>query len=263
MRWMADVVYANAYGRIIGIDTGSVPVALPYLPIPWEIAPPGGTVDRWYRIARNSDETFTLAIGDEPAQTAHSLEALSEQIEGDLHHWLATYTRGYLFVHAGCVAWRNRAIVIPGRSHTGKTTFTRALVEAGAVYYSDDYAVVDPEGNVWPFPRRLHVRPRTPGPVQSLDPIANNWPVGREPIRAALVAHLRFDGNQGWAIEQVTSGQGALALLDNTVAARERPQDSLRVMANLMKGARAITGTRDDAGSSAVQLLSMVDEIIG
>jgi hypothetical protein len=102
-----------------------------------------------------------------------------------------------------------------------------------------------------------------PGPAHSLDPVASNWPIGREPIRAALVAHVRFDRNRGWEVEEITSGQGALALLDNTVAAQERPHDSLRVMANLMKGARAISGTRDEVTPSAARLLSMVDELVG
>ena len=57
-------------------------------------------------------------------------------------------------MHAGAVAWRDRGIVIPGRSHSGKTTLVRALVEA-ARYYSDEFAVLDPQGRLHPYPLPL------------------------------------------------------------------------------------------------------------
>ena len=55
---------------------------------------------------------------------------------------------------------------------------------------------------------------------------------------------------------------GALSLLDNTVAARERPEDALRMMSNAMLGAIAIKGTRDSAPIAARRLLSMVDDLL-
>ena len=259
---MSEGRYANAYGRVIAIETGGTPVALPFLPFPWTSDAPDGTVDRIYRIEITAPDQYQLAIDDARSIEVSSLELLGDQIEGDLHHWLATYTRGFLFVHAGCVSWRDRGIVIPGRSHAGKTTLTRALVEAGATYYSDDYAVIDPEGAIWPFPRRLHVRPTTPGPSHRVDPVASNWLVGAASVRAALVADVRYDATQGWEVEPLSHGQGALSLLDNTVAARERPQDSLRMMTNAMEGALAIKGTRDVAQKSADRLLKMVDDLL-
>ncbi len=81
-------------------------------------------------------------------------------------------------------------------------------------------------------------------------------------MRAAVVAELKFDREQGWDIEQVTGGMGALSLLDNTVAARERPEDSLRLMSRMMDGSIAIKGTRDDAETTARRLLTMVDELL-
>ena len=42
------------------------------------------------------------------------------------------------------VTWgRGRAIVIPGRTFSGKSTLVAELVRAGATYYSDEYAVED------------------------------------------------------------------------------------------------------------------------
>lgn len=257
-----EVRYVHAYGRLIVIERDQDDVALPFLPFQWEQGSPDEAVDRRYIVERVSRRRWSLAIDEgEPVRYADPAQ-VANQIEGDLHHWLATYTRGYLFVHAGCVGWRQRAIVIPGRSFAGKTTLTRALLEMGAVYYSDDYAVIDPEGRIHPFPRRLQVRPEEPGPTIRLDPAGAEWPVGRDPIRAALVAELKYDREAGWQVEPLTGGNGALALIDNTVAARERPEDVLRLMTRAMATARAIRGTRDEAAVTAARLIEMVDEML-
>jgi hypothetical protein len=261
---MTFIRYASAYGRVVAIelDDPGIELLLPYLPFPCDTTLPESDIDRTYQVRSRPNETYALTTAQEHPDDVLGLQQLGDRIEGDLHHWLATFTRGFLFVHAGCVGWRGRGIVLPGRSHAGKTTLTRALVEAGATYYSDDYAVVDPTGSVWPFPRRLYVRPMTPEPPHRIDPVASEWEIGRTAMRAALVAELRFDRETGWEVEHLSSGQGALSLLDNTVAARERPQDALRMMSNLMNGAVAIKGTRDDVESSVRRLLDMVDAFL-
>ena len=162
----------TAYGRTIAIERADAEFELPFLPFDWSPAAPGATEDRRYSVARSGAAGWEVTIDDGAPTTLSTPEAISEHIEGDLHHWLATYTRGYLFVHAGCVDWRNRAIVIPGRSYAGKTTLTRALLEAGATYYSDDYAVIDPSGAIHPFPRLLRVRPERPVPARG----SIRWP---------------------------------------------------------------------------------------
>lgn len=44
------------------------------------------------------------------------------------------------FVHAGIVAWGKAAVLIPGRSFSGKTTLVTELVRAGATYCSDGFS---------------------------------------------------------------------------------------------------------------------------
>ena len=75
--------------------------------------------------------------------TCHGGEVFAAATEEDVVQWLcqdidntvAQRSRQMLFVHAGVVGWRGLAIVIPGRSHTGKSTLVAELVWRGAVYY--------------------------------------------------------------------------------------------------------------------------------
>jgi hypothetical protein len=56
--------------------------------------------------------------------------------------------------------WRGvgRAVILPGRSMSGKTSLVAALVKAGATYFSDEYAVLDKLGMVHPYIKTLSLR---------------------------------------------------------------------------------------------------------
>ena len=77
-----------------------------------------------------------------------NLDLILDTLESDLQLHVAEQARRRLFVHAGVVGWKGRAIVIPGRSFTGKTTLVAELVRAGASYYSDEYALIDSRGKI-------------------------------------------------------------------------------------------------------------------
>ncbi|MEP7147984.1 MAG: hypothetical protein ABI857_03805, partial [Acidobacteriota bacterium] len=68
---------------------------------------------------------------------------------------VAEHARDCVFIHAGVVGWKGKAIVIPANSFQGKTTLVAELVKNGAEYYSDEYAILDEKGLVHPFPRDL------------------------------------------------------------------------------------------------------------
>jgi len=59
------------------------------------------------------------------------LEEVFEALESNLHFTVAVSAQRRIFMHAGVVGWRGRAIVIPGRSMSGKTTLVAELVTNG------------------------------------------------------------------------------------------------------------------------------------
>ena len=75
-------------------------------------------------------------------------------LDAQMRLFIAANARDWLFVHAGVVAHGGRALVAPGDSFSGKTTLVRALLAAGATYYSDEYAVLDEAGRVHPYRAR-------------------------------------------------------------------------------------------------------------
>jgi hypothetical protein len=259
---------ARAFGLTIAVEADDPDLlqdAIPWLPGGWKSSHAPPNADRHYvlDVLTDADQIglmrYAFTVGEEPAYQTASFPIFIDYLESNIHHYVATFTRSYLFVHAGVAVWNDRAIVIPGRSFAGKSTLTQALLDAGATYYSDDYAIIDDDGLVHPFPRRLRLRHETAAPQQRVDPFERGWAVGDERVPIGIVAAVRYDAERGWDAKQGSKGAGVLALLSNTVAARERPIDALAVMARAVESALVLEGARDEATDSARRLIDLLE----
>jgi hypothetical protein len=164
------------------------------------------------------------------------------------------------FIHAGAVAYDGRAIVVPGHSFTGKSTLTAALVRAGATYYSDEFAVLDDDGLVHPYPKPIELRPdsftQVPHDVEVFGGSAGEAPV---PIRLAVITYFRPDA--GWSPREISPGEAALSFVSHTATVWRRPQEALRAMSRALSGAIALEGERGEADEVAEQLLERLAQV--
>jgi hypothetical protein len=197
---------------------------------------------------------FYLAYAD-GLQLARHLEPgpALDAVNSDLCLFLAERARGRVFVHAGAVAWRGRALIVPGRSFAGKSCLVATLVAAGATYYSDEYAVLDPAGRVHPFPTRLSLRPGfAPPPLGALR-------AGTRPVAVGLVVVSQHRAGARARLRRLSRGRAVLALLQNTVPARRRPAEALRTLRKVAAQAPAFQGVRGEASEIAARLLDRLE----
>src|SRR5262249_9794104 len=138
--------------------------------------------------------------------------------------------------------WRGGAIVIPGRSFTGKTTLVAALVRAGAAYYSDEYAVLDAQGRVYPYPRRLSIREDGHPRPRRCTAEALGGRVGSRPLPVRLVAVTGYRPGARWRPRVLPPGHAALALLYNTVPAQRKPAAVLDALQQVVSHALTLKG---------------------
>jgi len=219
------------------------------------------------------DALFTLSAGDDPSgeATPHrlyldsdlllatsDLEVLHERLESELHFSVASHARTALFVHAGVVGWRGGAILLPGRSMSGKTSLVAALLRAGADYYSDEYAVIDSRGRVHPYPRPLGVRGRK-GEVRKVAPETLGCRVGTEPLRAALVVATRYSAGARFEPAEQGATRGLMSLIDNTLVVRERSRFALDCLTPIARDARMLEGGRGEADEAAAWILGYLN----
>jgi hypothetical protein len=179
--------------------------------------------------------------------------------ESHLQLTIAENSKRYVFVHAGVVAWNNYAIVIPGRSHSGKTTLVSELIRAGAPYYSDEYAVIDHRGRVHAYPRLLGLREPNAAISKRIRAEDLGAAVGVKPLRIGLVLSTKFARDVHWRPRDLSRGQGILELLANTVSARTEPKMALSVLRRSLEQARVLKGRRGEASEFANTLLKSSD----
>lgn len=184
------------------------------------------------------------------------LQELAAAFERDVQLAVAQKARHKVFVHAGVVGWRGSAIVIPGRSYTGKSTLVRELVRAGATYYSDEYAVLDERGRVHPFPRQLALRDaKSVNQKISFDELGGG--IGTRPLPVGTILVTKFRERARWRPQILTPGLGALELLANTVTARSGQPIVLEVLARVSKNARIFKSARGEALLLASRVLQL------
>lgn len=217
------------------------------------ITAPGAVASVYSLVAANG--SYLLHADGRCIAERATLDEILDHLESTLHFHVAVAARARLFVHAGVVGWNGAAIVLPGRTHAGKSSLVAALVRAGAAYYSDEYAVLDDEGLVYPFARALGIRGDT-GRTRRVDP-RTMGKVGDGPLPVSRVIVTRHVAGAEWCAEPISPGETVLALLDNTLAARSRPADALRILTAVARRASGFRGERGDAGAAVEQILTV------
>lgn len=253
----AEAMKLISYGVRIGIRVnrrGALESVLPLLPPDWKPAA-RGAVERLYSFIEGEAESASnpghqhmiYADGKRIARTAEWKPAL-DAFESDLQLYVAEMSPRRVFVHAGVVALQGKAIVIPGRSFSGKSTLTAELVKAGAVYYSDEYAVFDGRGRVHHYARPLAIREQgqlakpTRYRVEALGGRCGNKPL---PVGLVIVSH--YQQGASWQPQQLSPGEGALALMANTVSARRQPETMLATLQKVVLHAPVLKSQRGEA----------------
>ncbi len=173
---------------------------------------------------------------------------------------IAEYADSKVFIHAGVVGWNGKAIVVPARSYQGKTTLVKELVKKGALYYSDEYAVLDEKGFVHPFPKTLSIRGIIDKYTQ-LETTAESFggKVGTEPLPVGLVLLTEYERDAKWQPEILSAGNGILELLAHTIPVRYKPQFSLQVLNKLTNHAIIAKSKRGEAENFVDLLLKFFE----
>lgn len=235
------------------------------IPARWMCAAPQ-SVDRLYSfIARGASPrvdmrgSHLLYANSQRLARTEDLSQLVETFESDLNSYIAQAAQKWFFVHAGVVGWQGQAIIIPGHSYSGKTVLVKEFLQAGAKYYSDEFAVLDGQGWVHPFPRLLSVRTedcQTRNHIRAED-LGSETGIG--PLPVGLLLLTRYEAGAHWRPRILSPGRGVLALLANALTARSQPALALATFEKATVRARVLKSIRGDAKETAESVLKYLD----
>ncbi len=263
----ADGMSFNAYGVRVGLRVNDSAILTDLVArLPPGAKPAAFTkVDHLYSIigsgAKPDSKVRRLSLGYWNLlrfARARDFDGVLDAFESHVQLTVAEYAPRRVFVHAGVVGWNDRAILIPGLSHSGKTTLVAQLIRAGATYYSDEYAVLDARGRVHPYPRALGIRLPHSGESKKLRAEEIGATVGSKPLRVGLVVSTNYKDGARWRPRQVTRGRGVLELMSNTVSARSQPELALTVLPLALESARILKSVRGEAAEIVDSILARI-----
>ena len=270
LRWSAGTCF-ETYGVRVGVRLNEprfLDRLASHLPPSWAPAA-SPLVDELFSLWVDPDRNgrrrpSRLYTGSSRRLRTPDLDELFVVLESEIRQRVAAAAPERVFVHAGVVGWKGRAILVPGRSRSGKTTLTAELVKAGATYYSDEFAVLDETGRVHPFAKPLsvrgeggcdrHARRQAPEELGGLS--------GARPLRVALVVLAEYRDGADWEPRRLSAGQAVLEMLKHTVPARLRPEESLAALGRAVSDAAILAGERGEAPELASRLLQEIEDTV-
>lgn len=253
----------NAFGVAIQFETdgpASTAVARECLPPTWSDGLEGTALVP-IQILHTAEDTFEVRRGGSTALTGSRLQIL-EDLDHMVRAHIATNAPEHIFVHAGTVAHAGRAIVVPGQAFSGKTTLVSELVRAGAVYYSDEYAVIDDAGLVHPYPKPLSIRFLEDGTYKREATNADGLgAIGTTPVAIGLVVITQFSVRAHWEPVTLSRSETVLELMSNTFSALDRPDATLAALGRAAEAATGLKGDRGEAAEVAADLLARIGQL--
>jgi hypothetical protein len=200
---------------------------------------------------------FLLYVNHDLLASTESLEEILDRFESDLDLYVAVKSKERLIVHAGAVGWKNQIVLIPGRSGSGKTSLVSEFLKCGATYYSDDWAVIDRDGVVHPYRRKLSIRTQNDA-RKRVDPEHLGAKCG-EPLPISTVLITGYKQGVQWSPRATSPGHGFLALLENTPSAHTCPVFAMTVLPRVMAQATVYESARGDKEHTVGQILRCLE----
>lgn len=209
----------------------------------------------------NEDQLDSLYENGEWVSILRPRNELLPILESRIRLTVAEFAESRVFVHAGVVAVNGNAIVLPGKSFSGKTTLVTELVRNGAEYYSDEYAVIDEYGMVHPFAKPLSIRKdgerkQTDTQVDSFGGI-----VGVKPVPIGLLIFTMFHSNAKWKPRNLNHAAALLGLIRDTIPIRREPERTIATLSRAIADAIVLSTKRNEAAKAASSILKYLDRI--
>lgn len=174
------------------------------------------------------------------------IEVIARMVADDA---VACYQDG-LALHAGCVAWGTRGLLIPGISGAGKTTLTAWLLHQGAAYVTDELVLVSRErGLATGWGRPLHVKQgaldRVTAWAQPCQPLHHRYgafvphaalgAACQTPVKPRIVLFVHHVRDAQLSLQRLTRAQAAHRLWSVTANTVRLPQRGFAQVAALCR----------------------------
>ena len=213
----------------------------------------------------------------EPVPYAHA----PAMVEWGLNWAIAQRAHWDLMIHAATLQRDGRALILPGRPGTGKSTLAAGLLQAGWQLLSDEFALVSlRDGRLYPLWRPISLKgraeamfrerrpermstetfPSAKGPVGFYLPSAEAGEVCLEPVRPAAVVILAFDPGAPVSLDIVPAADAFLQLAQNSFNYTALGETGFDALARLTRASVCRYLRYSDLGDATRQIADIVSD---
>lgn len=257
---------ARAFGvSILGMrlavasDSAAIAQALDRYILPWlpRVSIDDGPADLLVEAQGAGDDgRVEVRVDGAVADVVPSLRAAVPLVQRVLDEVLIHQQTQVAVIHGGVLGHDGRAILLPGPTGSGKSTLVAELVRQGAIYFSDEYALIDAAGRVHPYPRALLLRDE-PGLGRAVLATELGGSVACEPAQLGLVLGLVYAADAELSLSALSQGDGVLLLLRNTPQALADQPWILASLEQAVARAACYVGHRGEASAAATAILRL------
>lgn len=205
------------------------------------------------------EEQFQLRVDGAQIAASNRPENLLRQALDCLDRGFIRRLKDMHAIHAGAVLIGDRVLLLPGGSHSGKSSLVAEFLRRGLTCFSDEYALIDSQGRAHAYPRVLLLRNGGIEQTPTLPEDCNaNSHVAVAPAPVGWIFSLRYESTTGWKIAPVAQSSALLCLLQNTPhVLAERPQ-MVAPFNRAVEGAVCYAGSRVEASEAVDQILRLI-----
>ena len=218
------------------------------------------------RIVQDGAVAMLLVDGNEVSRSADSFRLLRHLYREVVRKFIFENT-DLVWIHAGCSASRDGAVILPGQWGRGKSTLVQALYKNDCLFLSDDVAPIDPRtGMAIPFPGTPQIREPSERVLRrdeigslskSAVPINPQLVgAGATPVKAIIFPH--FTPGAKTSFETVPPAQAVAELLENCLSFVDNTDVTIAALCDLVANLptyRLLFSDPQDATMSIMRLL--------
>jgi hypothetical protein len=130
-----------------------------------------------------------------------------------------------------------------------------SLVEEGCGYLSDEYAVLSPEGNVFPLSKPIRIRVGQEI-AEDVNRVGTSAPGG---FSCAAVILTKYEHGARWNPAPLSRGEATLETLSSALQSRDEPEQVLQAVAAMVGNAGCYKGARGCGEPTAAMIRSLLE----
>ncbi|NOX57654.1 MAG: HprK-related kinase A [Planctomycetes bacterium] len=217
------------------------------------------TMGRRFIVSSNGERMFSVK----------RIEELLPHVEWALNWEVVRRLDTYLQLHAGVMERNGAGIVFPAAPGSGKTTLCAGLLSRGWRFLSDEFALIDTDGMVQPYPKALCIKegsftvmehlglpmisPRRyrkgqKGRVAYVNPLAMGVDAIGKACRLRHVVFPMFENGAKPALSSMSRGETGFALSRLSFNLRQKGARGMDILTRTLRGAtchRLVSGNID------------------